>query len=41
MRAIKSFIATAIASIYTMVVDLTEALNQARAQSGRFSGAHW
>jgi len=38
---IKNTIAHLVASIYTRIVSYTDALNQAREQSGRFSGAYW
>jgi len=39
--SLKNAIAAFAASIYARIVAYTDALNQARAQSGRFSGAYW
>jgi len=41
LTAIKNVIATFVVSIYARIVAYTDALNQARAQSGQFSGAYW
>jgi len=38
---IKNTITRLVASLYARIVSYTDALNQARAQSGQFSGAYW
>jgi len=41
LTALKNTLARVIASIYASIGNYTDALNQARAQSARFSGADW
>jgi len=39
--SLKNALTAFAASIYARIAAYTDALNQARAQSGRFSGAYW